>query len=77
MPRGRCRCLLLLMAAALLPGCALNPCDRIRADFRQLNADALRDPAMVADGRYGAAFRELGARSVEHGCLNEPGFLVP
>ncbi|OYQ33515.1 hypothetical protein CHU95_14055 [Niveispirillum lacus] len=57
-----------LLFLLLLAGCA-SPCQRIGAELRQLNADAIREPAMVGDGRYIARFQELAAQSVERNCL--------
>lgn len=59
----------ILALSLLLPlaACA-SPCDRIDRDFRQLNADAVREPAMVVDGRYIARFQELTAQRIEYQC---------
>ncbi|WP_114391958.1 hypothetical protein [Oleisolibacter albus] len=62
-----------LLGLVGLAACA-GPCDRIRDDMRTLNADTIRDPAMVNDGRYLARFQDLAARSVEHSCLGRDGF---
>lgn len=50
-----------------LAACA-SPCQRIDGDMRQLAADAVRDPAMVLDGRYVARFQDLTAQRIENEC---------
>lgn len=70
MPPNVRRLFLLSQAAPLmfLSACA-SPCERIEGELRQLNADAIHDPSMAADGRYLDRFRELGAQAVEKNCL--------
>jgi len=68
MPRPTVRLGLLLAVPLLLAACA-SPCDRIDEDFRQLNADVIRNPAIVTDGTYVRRFQDLAAESVEHQCL--------
>ena len=70
LPVGRMtfRLPVLLGMLLALAACA-SPCDRISNDMRQLNADMIRDPAIIADGRYAERFQELAAQSVEHSCL--------
>jgi hypothetical protein len=53
-----------------LTACA-SPCERVDSDLRNLTAAMIRDPAMLADGRYDRGFRELAARKVEHGCFGD------
>lgn len=65
---------IVLLSLLALSACA-SPCDQIRADMRQLNANTIREPTMVLDGRYMTKFQDLAARSVEHSCLQEDGFL--
>lgn len=50
-----------------LTACA-SPCQRIDTDMRQLAADAVRDPAMVLDGRYLTRFQDLTAERIENEC---------
>lgn len=64
----RVRAALSLAALALLTACA-SPCDRIRDNLRQLNADTVRDPAMLTDGRYLTRFQDLTAQGIEHSCF--------
>ncbi len=61
------RPMLLLPALLALAACA-SPCQRIDRDMRQLNADAIRDPAMVVDGRYLTRFQDLTAQRIENEC---------
>lgn len=56
-------------AALLVLAACASPCDRVRDDMRQLNADTVRDPAMLTDGRYLARFQELTAQGIEHSCF--------
>ncbi|ACI98397.1 hypothetical protein [Rhodospirillum centenum] len=64
----RIRAALSLAALVVLAACA-SPCDRVRDDMRQLNADTVRDPAMLTDGRYLKRFQDLTAEGIEHSCF--------
>lgn len=57
-----------LAVLLLLGGCA-GPCERIDRDLTRLNAEMIRNPAILTDGSYAKAFQELAAQSVEHECL--------
>ncbi|QJE72815.1 hypothetical protein HHL28_06680 [Aerophototrophica crusticola] len=67
MPR---RLPLALIGLLALGACA-SPCDRIKEDMRQLNADTIRNPGIALDGTYMSRFQELAAQSVEHRCLEK------
>lgn len=61
------RTAILLTGLAFLAACA-SPCQRIDGEFRQLNADVVRNPAIALDGRYIARFQELTAQRIENQC---------
>lgn len=62
---------LLALTCLLALGACASPCDRIKEEMRQLNADTIRNPGIALDGTYMTRFQELAAQSVENRCLEK------
>jgi len=60
---------LLILSLPLLLAACMSPCERIEADMRKLNADVIRNPAIVMDGSYVTKMQDLAARGIENRCL--------